>query len=289
MTTPRFIRQIAIAVGPAWCSPALLATPAGEFDELSECLKRLPVHVTPDQVGAEGKISMTDVALFDFGGGIAGNLTYSTELLFYNRKWMYSVLRITRQNGEKLEAQGTGLFDRVCLYFEHHLGPTCQYSITSEIREDEDSGSTNRCAFWRNDLTGFVIDLDYQGSSVVALNLCVMSLDYYSDIGFLEERIRGFYNDKVFPHAGGLPAQFPTKCEPDTGKASTSNERATRRFQTAHPDAVILGNDAKSSGSGEAKPSLYGVKVWIVVGASMILFSCVVIRRCWTRNQHPNH
>jgi hypothetical protein len=278
------IRALAVSAGLAWCSSSLLAIPSDDFEELSECLKRLPVHVTPSQVGAEGEVSTMDVTLFHFGDGIADDLTYKMEILFDKGKWMYSVLRITHQDGERLETAGTALFDGISSYFKNHLGPTNQYTITSEIREDGEGNSTNQCVLWRNDLTAFEIDLDYQGKNTVTLNLCVMSSDYHSETGFLGKKIREFYHTKVFPEAGQLPSQFPAKWEDDEAKAATDTKQELRISQAEDPEAVIQSNHSTSPKSGKATFPSYEVKFWVVVCVLIALLSGVIVRRCWKRN-----
>lgn len=265
MNTPRFIRQIALTSGFALCAPVLLAATPGEFDDLRACLERMPVHVTPKQVGAEGSISTTDVALFHFGDEIAGDLTCKTDILFFNGKWRYSVMLIAPQKGSTPKNPGNDLFEKISLYFEHQLGPATHYTITSEIREDGESGNMNRCVFWKSDKTGFEIDLDQQGTNGVALTLCVMSLDYYSSAGFLGERIREFYNDKVFPAAGALPVGFPSDWNSDKMKP----DAVSRRETGANPE------DSADDPIGQAGRHLRGVDkphsdAWSwVVGATL--------------------
>lgn len=277
--TTKLILYLAISAELLFCAGMCTAKGSDIYDEIAASLKRLPTHGMPGQVGAEGKVPASGVSMLHFNDGKVGDYGYSSDLLFFNGKWIYSVLRITHYRGNLISRNDRSFFDGLHSYFERHFGPTKTYTITSDLREDGESGSVNTCAFWRNQQNGFEIDFDYQGDSAVTINLRITETAYHSDGGFLNERIRRFYHDEVFPVAGPLPEGFPATWEPDAGKTSSSITRQKNNFLTGQPQSDGHEQVGNLSDNSKIMNLPYINKILIVVGALIVFLTGVAVRQ----------
>jgi hypothetical protein len=234
-------------------------------------IEKFPTRESLDLKAKETGIEEHGESFVAFGSGRVGLYDYDISALFSNSKWMMSSIRVTHRNGVKLGGSAPLVFKEFHHSLEEGFGDSPVFQLDGSIVEDGETGTANAGSCWQNEDYLLEVNLSIQGVSNSVVSLIIYNPDYFSDQGFLGDRVRSYYREDVLPAAGRLPDSF----RPGFGQAGTQRENPAGASDTRVHDKVSEPRNAGQVGQSSPNRRSWFTPLVVVVG-SLLIVACVV-------------